>query len=124
MTDLIDEIKRLEIRSRHWYHADGTSEVLGSEEEVIARRRAAAAELEKLRANLATLADANARLNDLLEASNRNHAAFRALVAELRETQREFHDKGRRRPDTFGRARDLEKRVDAALAPDPEPSLF
>lgn len=41
--------------------------------------------------------------------------AFVRLVAEMRETQKEFFDTRRRRPDTLARARALERRVDRAL---------
>jgi len=42
------ELERLRADSLRFYHAAGTSEVLGSPEEVVARRKAAAADWEQL----------------------------------------------------------------------------
>jgi hypothetical protein len=122
--DLLSEVERLHDEARRWYRADGSFEVLDSPQRVVERRKAAAKELADLRERADILATANEQLNEIIEQSSRTFSGFRALVAEMRELQREFFDRDRRKPDTVKRAKALEKRVDAALAPEPEPTLF
>jgi hypothetical protein len=111
----LDEIDRLTEQARRYYHADGSYEVLDAPEAVIARRIEAAGELARMRAEIDRLQGELNMAQNTLE-----------IVRAMRAAQREFFDPKRRRPDTVGRAKILEKRVDAALGPDPapEPTLF
>lgn len=60
--------------------------------------------------------------------ANAELLALATLAAEVREVQREFFDRDRRRPDTVGRAKALERELDRRLAeilePAENPTLF
>jgi chromosome segregation ATPase len=78
----------LQTERRRWYLADGSFELMDTAEEVVARRKQAAAELAGLRGDLERAARVIAELQEELAAE---HAKVAELQQRLRDAEQRIH---------------------------------